>query len=79
MCDDRDIEWALYDNDTLIGHYLIAAMDGRLDDQEVLGRELIERGQLTDPLHRRHLQLAQEREPLPRPIIARPHDSRPTD
>lgn len=79
MCDDSDIAWARYDAETLLGHYLIAAMDGRQNDQEVLGRELIRRGQMTIALHRRHLHLARERGPLSRPIIAEPDYSELAD
>lgn len=79
MCDDSDIEWAHYDDDTLLGHYLIAALDGRWNDQDLLGRELIRRGQLTAPFHRRQLQLTEEHEPLSRPIIAGPGDAELAD
>jgi hypothetical protein len=75
MCDDCDIEWGRYDDDTLRGHYLIAAMDGRQDDQDLNGRELIRRGQLSEALHAKHMKTTRERKPLPRPIIAGPTDA----
>lgn len=75
MCDDHDIDFDSCDDDWLRGHYLIASIDGRLSDQELLGRELISRGQMSESLHQKHMQSTREREPLPRPIIAAPTDA----
>lgn len=75
MCTENEIDFASYDDDWLRGHYLIASMDGRLSDQDVLGKELMRRGQLSESLHRKHMQSTREREPLPRPIIATPTDA----
>ncbi len=40
----HDLDLDSSDEETLYGHYLIARIDGRLEDQDLLGRELIRRG-----------------------------------
>lgn len=60
------------DSDTLFGHYLIAGLDGRLDDRRAIGTQLILRGYLSDTLHDALMQHSEEHGPLKRPIIAGP-------
>ena len=60
------------DADTLLGHYLIAGLDGRLDDQRHIGTQLIQRGQMSETIHDALMQQSAERTPLVRPIIAGP-------
>ncbi|MCC5866202.1 MAG: hypothetical protein JJU31_13845 [Wenzhouxiangella sp.] len=72
MATARKTGWKHVDADTLIGHYLIAGLDGRLDDREVLGTQLISRRQLSAELHQTLMRQAAEQRPLPRPIIAGP-------
>ena len=76
---DQDIDWDRYDDERLLGHYLIAGMDGRLSDQDLLGEQLIRRGQLSESLHQRHMQTTRDRPPLSRPIIAGPNDNELAD
>jgi len=67
------------DQEKLLGHYLIAGMDGRLEDQDLLGRELIRRGQMSEAFHQRQMRTSGAREPLRRPIIAGPKDTELVD
>ena len=60
------------DTDDLIGYYLIAGLDGRLDDQRRIGSELMRRGQLSASTHHSLTQYSARSTPLTRPIIARP-------
>lgn len=76
---DHDIDWGRYDDEQLIGHYLIASMDGRLSDQGLLGEQLIRRRHLSESRHHQHMAAARERPPLPRPIIAGPQDTELAD
>ena len=75
MGTENSIDFDRYDDDWLRGHYLLACMDGRLGDQDVLGKELIRRGQLSEVRHQKHMQSTRESEPLLRPIIAGPTDA----
>lgn len=75
MGTENSTDFDRYDDGWLRGHYLLASIDGRLHDQDLLGKELIRRGQLTDSLHQKHMQSTRERELLPRPIIAGPTDA----
>lgn len=70
MCTNDQIDWDRFDDECLHGHYLIAALDGRLEDQRLLGEQLIRRGQLSESLHHKHMQRSQMQPPLSKPIIA---------
>jgi len=39
---DQKMELSQIDNETLVEHYVLAAIDQRLDDHEYLGQECIE-------------------------------------
>ena len=60
------------DTDDLIGYYLIAGLDGRLEDQRTIGSELVRRGQLSATTHDVLMRCSAGSTPLARPIIARP-------
>ena len=67
-----EIDWDRHDSEKLVGHYIIAGLDGRVDDQLVLFRELVARGVMSPKTDEEFLEAARKRKPLPRPIIAAP-------
>lgn len=71
----HDLDLDSCNEEILYGHYLIAGMDGRLEDQDLLGRELIRRGRMSESFHRQQMRRSRQSEPLSRPIIAGPNDN----
>ena len=63
------------DDETLMGHYLIAGMDQRLEDHRLLGDECVRRGLASSESHalsQKRLQAQGEKLRLSRPILAHP-------
>ena len=56
--------------DDPIGYYLIAGLDGRLEDQRTIGAELMRRGQLSATTHHALIRCSAVSTPLARPIIS---------
>jgi len=58
------------DTDDLIGYYLIAGLDGRLEDQRTIGAELMRRGQLSATTHHAIMRCCAVSTQLAFPIIS---------
>lgn len=72
---DQKMELSQIDNETLVEHYVLAAIDQRLDDHEYLGQECIRRGLCSKDGHERSCKRLEEQAgelKLSRPVAASP-------
>lgn len=71
----KDTDLSELDTETLVGHYMLAAIDQRFDDHEALGQECIRRGLSSKETHERSRKRLEEQaseSKLSRPVVAAP-------